>query len=147
GIGFSTELEDEIGPRLKGWLGPLAYATGVLRRWRRHRPFEVTIGDSGGVRRHKAVQVTIANGRHYGGGMTARADARIDDDQLDVLVILPRPLWRYALAAVGFRRGVYRNAPVIAWRTDELDLRTRRPMPIATDGETTTFTPASFAVL
>jgi len=146
GLGFSTALKAELSPALKRWWGPLAYPIGVLSRWRRHRPFTVRIeGDT--TRRARAMQVTIANGRYYGGGMAAHEAARIDDGLLDVVILRPRPLWRYALSAASIRRGTYEQAPVITLRTHALRLSTKRPRPVATDGEITTATPAMFEVL
>jgi diacylglycerol kinase (ATP) len=147
GIGFSAELQ-KLPPRLKGWLGPLAYPLGVLRRWRDHRPFRVKVHGSGIDCTRRAIQVTVANGRSYGGGMTVHQEARIDDGTLDLLLILQRPLWRLILSALSFKRGVYnRNAPVIALRGTDFEVRTRRPKPVATDGEASTFTPAAFQVM
>ncbi|MBN1237341.1 MAG: lipid kinase [Gammaproteobacteria bacterium] len=147
GIGFSTELQ-ELPPRLKGWLGPLAYPLGVLRRWRDHRAFRVKVRGGGIDCARRVIQVTVANGRSYGGGMTVHEEARVDDGTLDVLLILPRPLWRLILSALSFKRGVYsKRGPVIALRGAEFEIRTRRPNPVATDGEVSTSTPAEFRVI
>jgi YegS/Rv2252/BmrU family lipid kinase len=146
GLGFSTALKAELSPALKRWWGPLAYPIGVLARWRRHRPFTVLIeGDT--PLRARAIQVTVANGRYYGGGMAAHEEAHIDDGLLDIVILLPRSLWRYALSAASIRRGTYEKAPVITMRTHFLRLTTRRPRQVATDGEITTATPAEFQVL
>lgn len=149
GIGFSTMLHDELSPVVKRRLGPLAYPVGVARRWKRHRPLSVLIrGADGKSVRTRAIQVTVANGRFYGGGMTAEQEARIDDGQLDLIVVMPGEWWRHVRSVVGLKRGVYPEAaPVIAERHAAFELRTLRPEWIATDGERSTQTPATFAVL
>lgn len=147
GIGFSAELHQELDASIKGKLGPLAYPIGVIRRWRRHRSFTVVIRGDGVSLQRRVIQVTVANGRFYGGGMTAHEDARIDDATLDILLILPRPLWHYLFDALRLRRGVYAaDAPVVAKRASKFELSTHQRKSIATDGEPTTFTPASFRV-
>lgn len=154
GIGFNVGLQRDLAPWLKRSLGPLAYPVGVILRWRRHRPFTVSfrgragMADTPAPHSLRAIQVTVANGRHYGGGMTAEQDARIDDGLLDVVIVLPRPWWRHVASAIRLRRGVYsEKAAVRAERWAGFELLTRRPMRIATDGEPTATTPATFGVL
>lgn len=148
GIGFSTNLHKELPPWAKRTLGPLAYPFGVAKRWRRHRPFSVDIVGSGARLRLRAIQVTVANGRFYGGGMVAEQDAEIDDGRLDLIVVLPSPWWRHVSSVVGLRRGVYpERAPVVVERRTSFEVQTRRPHEIAADGEPATATPASFDVL
>jgi diacylglycerol kinase (ATP) len=147
GIGFSSDLQRELDSTMKSKLGPLAYPVGVLRRWRRHRPFTAVIRGEDIFLQRRVIQVTVANGRFYGGGMTAHEDARIDDATLDILLILHRPLWHYLVNALRLRRGVYaKDAPVIAKRAMNFELSTRHRKSVATDGEPTTFTPAAFRV-
>ncbi|HEX6992760.1 MAG TPA: lipid kinase [Gammaproteobacteria bacterium] len=148
GLGFSTKLQEELPDWTKRHLGPLAYPLGVIRRWRRHRAFSVLIRADEGLVRRRVIQVTVANGRFYGGGMTAEQDARIDDGQLDVLMVQPGEWWRHVVGVIGLKRGVYPDAaPVIAERRTRFELGTVRPEWIATDGERSTQTPATFAVL
>lgn len=148
GIGFSTQLPQELQPWTKRRLGPLAYPVGVVKRWRRHRPFWIEIRNNGTARRLRAIQVTVANGRYYGGGMLAEQGARVDDGRLDLIVVLPRRWWQHAPSIVGLKRGVYSpRAPIVAERHATFELSTRRPHAVATDGEPCTSTPASFSVL
>jgi diacylglycerol kinase (ATP) len=148
GIGFSTDLQRELPAWVKRTFGSSAYPLGVLRRWRRHRPFAVEIRGGGRTLRTRAIQVTVANGRFYGGGMTAEQAASIDDGDLDLILVLPSRWWRHIPSVIGLKRGVYpERAPVIAERRTSFEVKTHRPHAIATDGEPTTFTPASFSVL
>src|SRR5690606_35381567 len=118
GIGFSTALSNELPGWAKRHLGPLAYPLALVRRWRRHRPFSVVLRGEGAPARRRVIQVTVANGRFYGGGMTAEQDARIDDGQLDVVMVLPAAWWRQILSVIGLKRGVYPEAvPVVAERS------------------------------
>lgn len=148
GIGFSTDLHRELPSWAKRTLGPLAYPLGVVRRWRRHRPFAVEIlGDDLRLAK-RVIQVTVANGRYYGGGMLAEQHADIDDGLLDLIVVLPSPWWRHVPSVIGLKRGVYSSrAPIVTERRSRFEIRTRRPHRIATDGEPRTSTPASFDVL
>ena len=126
-------------------LGQAGYGVAALGLLRRARPFTVTLIHDGLTEQVRTIQVSVGNGRHYGGGMTVAEDARPDDGVLDV----------YSLE-VGTGGGWWRCCPgcgaapraavgdVRAFRTTALELRTRRPRPVNTDGELTTHTPASF---
>jgi YegS/Rv2252/BmrU family lipid kinase len=146
GLGFSTTLHRALAPRTKRVLGPLAYPLGVLKHWRSHRPFNVELEIEGIRRSHRAIQVTIANGRFYGGGATAHEGAAIDDGLLDVVLVPPRPLHRFVLKLPRLRSGRYEDSPVVTYRAAELSLHTRHRKAISTDGEESTQTPAQFRV-
>jgi diacylglycerol kinase (ATP) len=147
GIGFSSDLQRDLDVTTKKAFGPLSYPLAVARRWRRQQPFTVDVrGSLDG--HHRVIQVTVANGRHYGGGMTAREDAAIDDGKLDLLLVEAQPLWKHLLHVSSLKTGVYDFAsPFLVGRATELRLTTRRRKSISTDGENTTETPASFEVL
>jgi len=148
GIGFSTDLHRELPAWAKRTLGPLAYPLGVVRRWRRHRPFSVRILGGNAPLARRVIQVTVANGRHYGGGMLAEQSSEIDDGLLDLVVVLPSPWWRHVASLIRLKRGVYPvRAPILSERGARFEIRTQRPLPIATDGEPSTSTPATFEVL
>ena len=147
-IGLGSDLHKEVTSRAKRLLGPLAYPFTLLRRGWSKLPFHVELCGDGLDGRYHVVQVTIANGRNYGGGMTVHEHARIDDGRFDVLLIRARPVWQYALHAVSLKTGVYgRDSPMIVGRARRLEVRTRRPKTIATDGENRTRTPAAFRML
>jgi YegS/Rv2252/BmrU family lipid kinase len=147
GLGFSTTLHRALAPRTKRVLGPLAYPLGVLKHWRSHRPFTVDVEIEGIRRRHRTIQVTVANGRFYGGGATAHEGAAIDDGMLDVVLMQPRSLLRFVLKLPRLRQGRFEDAPAVTYRAAELMLRTGRAQAISTDGEESTATPARFRVL
>jgi diacylglycerol kinase (ATP) len=93
------------------------------------------------------VQVTVGNGRHYGGGMTVAATAALDDGLLHGYSLEVRHGWQLLALAPALRHGRYE-----AWRAvrsfacRELEVRTRRPRPVNADGEIITTTPARFRV-
>ncbi len=54
------------------------------------------------------MQVSVGNGRHYGGGMTIVEDAAIDDGRLDVYALPPLPRWRLISIVPALRKGTHR---------------------------------------
>lgn len=78
--------------------------------------------------------------------MAVYETAAIDDQCLDFYSIAPRQFWQWPLFLTALRRG--RNRNLVGVRAfcspGPLEIRTDPPVPINTDGEITTSTPARF---
>ncbi len=147
-IGFSAELAGELTAESKKKWGVFGYAVAAVRVLRRVRPFTVTIEHDGCTERVTTIQVSVGNGRHYGGGMTVEAEASVDDGKLDFYSLEIAHWWRLLALLPALRRGTQGRAEdVRAFKTTEIRLSTRRPRPVNTDGELTTRTPAHFKVV
>ncbi|MCJ2087352.1 lipid kinase [Methylobacterium sp. E-005] len=146
-IGFSAELAGELTADSKKMFGVLGYAVAAIRVLRRVRPFTVTIERDGVVEKVTTIQVSVGNGRHYGGGMTVAESAAVDDGKLDFYSLEINHWWRLIALLPALRRGTHgRAADVRAFHAQEIRISTRRPRPVNTDGELTTHTPAHFKV-
>ncbi len=144
-VGFSAELAAELKAEAKQRWGELGYGIAAFRLLRRARPFTATLMHDGRVQRVKTIQVSVGNGRHYGGGLTVSEDARPDDGLFDVYSLEVAHWWRLVALIPWLRSGTHgRWRDVRAFRTTALELRTRKPRPVNTDGELTTHTPAVF---
>jgi diacylglycerol kinase (ATP) len=147
-IGFGVDLTRALTRDSKRRWGALGYAVAGLRAIRRLRPFRVEILQDGVSQVSRTVHVSVGNGRHYGGGMTVSENARIDDGRLDVHSLEVRSLWGLLLLLPALRSGRHHAwAEIRTLSGSELELRTRRPRSVNTDGEITTRTPARFRVL
>lgn len=147
-IGFSAELAGELTSEAKKRWGVFGYAVAAVRVLRKVRPFGVTIEHDGQVEKVTTIQVSVGNGRHYGGGMTVEQGAAVDDGQLDFYSLEISHWWRLLALLPALRRGTHgRAADVRAFKTREIRLTTRKPRPVNTDGELTTHTPAHFKVM
>jgi diacylglycerol kinase (ATP) len=146
-VGFSADLAGELTADLKKRWGTLGYALAAYRLLRRARPFRVWMDHDGKVEKVRTFQVSVGNGRHYGGGMTVSEDARLDDGLLRFYSLEVRHWWRLLALLPALRRGTQGEATdVRAFSTREIVLRTRRPRPVNTDGELTTHTPAHITI-
>lgn len=147
-IGLSSELAQKLDPDIKKRFGRLGYAIAALRILAGARRFRARIVEKGSGTTVRTYQIAIGNGRLYGGGNVIEENAAIDDGTLDLYSLEMRNLWKSALMARAFRTGTHgawkevRTAQCV-----EFDIETRRPMPINTDGEIVTATPAHFRVL
>lgn len=147
-IGLSSELAQKLDPAIKKRFGRLGYAVAALRILTTAKLFGARIVEKGQATRVKTYQIAIGNGRLYGGGNVVEQNAAIDDGALDLYSLEMRNLWKLALMVRAFRSGTHGAwKEVRTARCVEFVIETRRPMPINTDGEIVTATPARFQVM
>jgi len=147
-IGLSAELSRYHSDERKRRLWLFAYVLSLIDAYRSTRPFRALLRCDGETQQLRAMQISIGNGRHYGGGMTIHEGATIDDQRFDVYALRPLGLWRLMMLFPALRRGrLEKLDEVLVRAAREIELSTRRPMPINTDGEITTTTPARFTIL
>ena len=146
-IGFSATLARRLTAEAKRKWGVGGYALAAMRLLSESRPFRVEIDHDGTTERARTLQVSVGNGRYYGGGMAVAEEAKADDGRLDVYS-LEVPHWSHLIAlAPAIRRGTQgRSKYVRAFSTTELTVRTRRRHDVNADGELVTTTPARFRV-
>ena len=147
-IGFSAELARNLTAESKKRWGVGGYALAALRLLRQSRPFSATLVHQGQRIPIKTVQVSVGNGRFYGGGMTVEQRAAPDDGLLDVYSLELKHSWQLIALLPFLRRGTHgRWRNVRAFSTTELTIKTRRPHYINADGEIIGQTPAHFRLL
>jgi len=146
-LGLSTQVARELTRETKRRWGVLGYPLALWRAVHKRRSFRAEIRCDQERRRLHSIQIWIGNGRHFGGGMTVAEDARIDDGMLDLVSLAPRGFWQLILSLPQLLSGDHHDQRLRHWRGTEIDIRTRRPMPINTDGEMTTQTPAHVRVV
>ena len=147
-IGIGARVTSELTTEVKQSWGKLGYAMATLRALRNSRPFFAEIRTEGGAVRVWTYQISVGNGRHYGGGMTVEEGADIDDGLLDLFSLEFNRLWVLAFVYPAFRKGRHGKwGKVRTMSGREFEVRTHRPRSINTDGEISTNTPAHFRIL
>ncbi|MCU0832578.1 MAG: lipid kinase [Rhizobiaceae bacterium] len=147
-MGLSSDLAHSLDKTMKRRFGKLGYALAAARVLMRARNFRAMIITKSGVTRVKTLQIAVGNGRHYGGGNVVEETAAIDDGHLDLYSLELGSVWKLALMARDFRAGSHGAwREVRTERCTEFEVRTRQPMPVNTDGELVTQTPARFRLL
>ncbi|TAF11236.1 MAG: lipid kinase [Nostocales cyanobacterium] len=147
-LGLSVNITQKLTREVKRRWGIFAYAATALQVIWKSRPFSAEIRTHGQSFRVKTVQIAVGNGRYYGGGMAVFHDATIDDQRLDLYSLEISHWWQIIPLLPAIRQGRH-----IHWRSvraiqgQEIEVYTRRPYPINTDGEITTSTPAVFRVM
>lgn len=146
-IGFSAELASDLTEHAKKRWGKLGYAIVAARILVRSRLFTAHLDHDGTTEKIRTLQISVGNGRHYGGGMTVEETATADDGKLDFYSLEVDHWWRLLALLPSLRKGTHgRWDDVRAFQTTEVTIRTSRPRPVNTDGELSTFTPARFRI-
>lgn len=146
-IGLSVAIAGAQDPDLKKQLGTLSYVSAALRTIGKAEPFAATITCDGRREVVNALQVAVGSGVHYGGGLKIAPDAAADNGLLDVYAIGTAPIPDLVALAPGFIDGGFPDRDnVRTLRGVSVLIETEQPMPINTDGEVTTSTPAEFSI-
>jgi diacylglycerol kinase (ATP) len=149
-MGLSVEIARRLTGTLKRRWGRYSYPLAALRAVLYSKPFTAEVTTTEGTMiRLQSLQLAVGNGRYYGGGLAVFEAAAIDDQRLDFYSVAPRRLWQWPSFLTPFRHG--RNRKLAGVRAfsgpGPLEVRTDPPLPVNTDGEITTATPARFELL
>lgn len=147
-IGLAVEVARRSDARSKQRLGSLAYPAAAWSAFRTRRTFVAHIrGEDGAWRRLRAIQVSVGNGRFYGGGIPVAEDAAIDDARLD-LYALPAGKWHALVAMIpALRRGRMRShREILTLSGAAFEIRTHRRKTVSVDGEEAFRTPVHLGV-
>ena len=146
-MGLSVDMARDLTPEAKRRWGKLGYALAAIRVAARAKRFRAEIiGDDDRVS-VRTLQIAVGNGVHYGGGTVIASDATIEDGHLDLYSLELKNVWKFGLMLGAFRRGEHGAWDEVRTRkSTEFDIRTAQPMPINTDGDLVTQTPAHFLI-
>src|SRR5689334_10318040 len=119
--------------------GTALYVAGVARTLAvfRPRPFRVRVDECTPLE-SDAWLIAIGNGPIYGGGMRIAPDARLDDGALDVCLIGPLTIPKFAVNFPRVFRGTHINHPAVTMlrgRVVEIEALDPRPMDLYAAGE------------
>nr|WP_230320756.1 lipid kinase [Erwinia sorbitola] len=146
-IGFSATLAHHLTAESKKRWGTFGYALAAFKLLKQSRPFSATLEYDGIAEKVKTVQVSVGNGRFYGGGMTVEQSAAPDDGRLDIYSLEVAHWWEMIALLPALRRGTHgRWRKVRTLSTTAMTLTTRRPHNINADGELIGQTPARFSI-
>lgn len=147
-LGLSVKITQQLSKGAKRRWGILAYVLTAAQVLWQARPFPAEIQLDGESIAVKTVQISIGNGRYYGGGMAIASDATIDDQRLDLYSLEVGHWWQILLLLPAMHQGRQ-----VGWEATrllqghEIQIHTHKRHTINTDGELTTQTPAQFRVV
>jgi diacylglycerol kinase (ATP) len=147
-MGLSVRICRQLDANAKKRWGVFAYLITTIKVLWQMRPFRAVIRSGNAQWSVRSVQITVGNGRFFGGGMAVSEDATIDDQRLDLYSIEVDRVWQMLGLFWALRRGQLAHVPQVrTLQGQEFEVRTRRPRWINTDGELTVRTPATFRTI
>jgi len=153
-MGLSVKITRNLTSEAKRTWGVLAYAATAIQVLLKARPFQAEIrwrapnSEKEESVQVKTLQIAVGNGLYYGGGMAVAHDADVDDQRLDLYSLEVDHWWEVIFALPALRKGTQFQLPNIRTiEAQEIEVFTRKPRSINTDGEITTMTPAHFRVI
>ncbi|WP_163528442.1 YegS/Rv2252/BmrU family lipid kinase [Halobacillus ihumii] len=87
GIGLVTEASFNIDAEQKNRIGVLSYFISAIKTMNQTEPFSFTLGIDGETVSEEAVMVLVMNGRFIGTKEVPLPDSKLQDGQLDVLIV------------------------------------------------------------
>jgi diacylglycerol kinase (ATP) len=141
----------EIANRTRWLRGSVVYSLAALRAVARWQPATFRLASSGdqesGVgqesgadRQFSGYAVVVANSAYFGAGMQVAPPARIDDGQLDLVLMRHGPKLTFIRALTKIKDGSHTALEQVSLERDtDLTVTIDRPMPVAADGETISF--------
>jgi YegS/Rv2252/BmrU family lipid kinase len=148
-FGISGAVDDKVNRTTKRCGGFASFFWGSLTTWLRYRNQEVAIRcGEGQTWSGRIVNIAVANGQYFGGGMHIAPHARMDDGLFDVIIL--GDLGRAEALRVG--RGIYRGThlgcpKVEHFRTRYLEACSSERVLLDLDGEQPGRLPARFEVV
>ncbi|MES2625668.1 MAG: lipid kinase [Pseudomonadota bacterium] len=147
-IGLGVRITHELTPELKKKLGVLSYCKAFMSALSKSGQFAVELNVDGVVYRKHALELTVGNGRYYGGGNVVHEDATVDDGLLRLSCIYPESLWELLAMSRMIRKGQQKNAEkTFCISGHRITVKTTFSMEVHADGERATKTPAEFEII
>jgi diacylglycerol kinase (ATP) len=149
-VGFDAHVVQQIETQkdLKSQLGGLAYyLAGAAAAWQ-FNGTHTRLTIDGKHKRRNIWAVMAANTQLYGGVMRVAANAIADDGLLDIVVVEGYgPLATVRHYASFILRGIWADPQVEIFRGRQIEIRTRRPMPVQVDGDPAGTTPITIRIV
>ena len=148
GVGFDAAVVEKTERLPKYFGGTIPYLAGLARTLfgYHNKPILARVGDE--VVGGKVLNVVVANGSYFGGGMHVAPEADLSDNLLDVLVIGDMSKLELLRALPTVYKGTHVNHPKVSMKkARRVTIESPERMLVYADGELLGECPASFWVL
>lgn len=136
GVGFDAHVSWLFNTSPDGRRGLLSYVLIAARALFTYRAPEYTITVDGDTISCRALLIAVANSRQYGNGALIAPDARLDDGQLDMVMIEARSALATLWAARRLFNGTLAQAKgVLMKRVTRVTISADEPLRFHVDGE------------
>jgi diacylglycerol kinase (ATP) len=145
-LGFGATVMARVNAGRKGH-GRRTFNAAVMRALLNLRSYAVKLGHDGVSADGRFIEIVVANGRYFGGGMLASRNSSISDGRLDVHAVDAISRISLMRRFSKLRDGTYLDDPhVHSFSTDSLHI-SGEAIPMEMDGETIGSAPAEVSVV
>lgn len=146
-IGLGVEITHQLTPEVKKSWGVFSYLKAFFGALTHRKSFRMRLLLDDRCIRMRTIQVSIGNGRFYGGGTVIHEDASIQDGRLWLYSLRPQSAWDLLTLAPWLRGGRHtRPDRVFAASAARIEIHTHAPKEVHADGEPVTRTPATLKI-
>ena len=147
--GFSGTVGEKLTPEIKKSWGPLAYLRCAAEAFPELRAYRTTVTLDGteplDLNLYNAI---VANGQFVAGGTQVAPEAKIDDGQLDLVLVPERPIGEMVVMAAKMAVGTHLTSDAIIFRrAARITISSTPGMWFNVDGELIGNEPVTFEVL
>jgi diacylglycerol kinase (ATP) len=148
GMGLDAEAAHLANTQFKSWPGVTRYLAGAMWTFFREPAFELEAELDGTPWAGRTLFAAVANATSYGSGVRIAPDAKMDDGQLEV-VLVSDIAWSRLVEAIPIvlTTGDVRFDEVKRFRCRRVVLRADRAVKVHGDGELLGESPAEFEIL
>jgi YegS/Rv2252/BmrU family lipid kinase len=139
GVGFDAHVAACFAEAMPGRRRFSGYLRVSARALASYRPQQYRVSGHAGGALRRALLVTVANGPEFGNGARIAPDARVDDGQLDLVVVEELSRFRTLCAVPSlFTGGIANVRGVSIQRVTSATIEAEEPMRFHVDGEPAT---------
>lgn len=140
-LGVAAEVSTTVTRAQKRRFGQWAYRWTVLKRLLSSRRMGLRLITPQGAERLEVYQLSIANGRTFGGGWRISQDAQLTDCLLDVVALEAMPPFTMLARALVHRGGMAETIATRSYRLPWCRIEVDAPVHLNLDGEAFTLLP------
>lgn len=148
-IGVPADARHRIDPELKRTFGAISYAVANWKSWQEMTPMELSVSCGDEEPQQLTLrQLTVTNGRYFGGGLRPSENTRPDDGSLHVFAIRDTvdTLSGMDIAAELLFGSVNDSNYAMTMQCDKISIKGNDGAPILADGEIISKLPADFTL-
>lgn len=135
-IGFGGAVIHTLAKQRKIFSGNLAYSLAIFKTFFSYQKTKLTLTAPNYSLETDAFMVVFCNGAIFGSGLTIHPDAKVNDGQMEVVIIGNVSLLDYLRYLPKLKKGKYINHPEVKYlQLNELHIKAKTPQWTEADGE------------
>ena len=145
-VGYGAEVV-RFSERLPRALGRVRYLLGAWSAIAKVDRTPARLAVDHFTRDLDLVELVVANGQFFGGGMKVAPRAMVDDDRFNVLAFTGKPSQVFNLTIQLYQGEHLPNPDIVEYQSHGVTITPQQPMLVEVDGEVIGRTPANFDLL